>query len=480
MRRRKPRVSRFMAGVVGIVVIFVACYLVFGGSLPFSAAPFVLKAQFTSNTELHIPSPVRIAGVDVGQVTSVQYIPHSRNAAIVTMDIDRDGLPIHTNATALIRSRIFLEGNFYVDLSPGSPSAPDVTSGATLPASNTSGPVQLDRVLSALNFNARGNLQTLLRGIGTALNSEPTAAEDAGQDPIVKGLTGGQSLNKSLEYSVGAFRASSIVNEALLGIQPHDLENVVIGNSEVLKGLAGAGAQLGSFVHTFNLTLGALAARQQALSQTIAVLPTLLRNTDTSDTALDRSFPPTQQFAAAIVPGIKQLGPTISAALPWLSQATALSSQADLGGLLKDLAPAVDNTAHTIGATKSLISQSDLFARCFTHNIVPTGNQVINDGPASSGEQVYQELFDSSVGIAGASANFDGNGRYVRSSAGGGTIRAETPNVGLAGPFFGNFVVQPLGTRPAFAGHPPPFDRSKPCYENPEPNLNSAKTGAGP
>ncbi len=47
-------------------MIFAACYLVFGGSLPFSGSPFVLKAMFTSNTELHIPSPVRIAGVDVG------------------------------------------------------------------------------------------------------------------------------------------------------------------------------------------------------------------------------------------------------------------------------------------------------------------------------------------------------------------------------------------------------------------------------
>jgi phospholipid/cholesterol/gamma-HCH transport system substrate-binding protein len=480
MRRRKPRVSRFMAGVIGVVVILAACYLVFGGSLPFSGSPFVLKAVFTSNTQLHIPSPVRIAGVDAGQVTSVQYIPHSRNAAIVTMDIDKNGLPIHSDATALIRSRIFLEGNFYVDLSPGNPSAPDLRSGSTLPASNTSGPVQLDRILTALNYNARGNLQTLLRGLGAALNVAPTTAEDAGQDPIVKGLTGGQSLNKSLDYSVGAFRASSIVNEALLGIQPHDLENVVIGTSGVLKGLAGAGTQLASFVHTFNSTLGALAARQQALSQTIALLPALLRNTDTSDTALDRSFGPTQQFAAAIVPGIKQLGPTISAALPWLTQATALSSPADLGGLLKDLAPAVDNTAHTIGATKSLISNADELARCFTHNIVPTGNQVINDGPASSGEQVYQELFDSAVGIAGASGNFDGNGRYVRSSAGGGTIRDQTGNVSTAGPFYGNFVLQPLGTRPAFAGTAPPLNRTKPCYENPEPNLNSAKTGGGP
>lgn len=480
MRRRKPRVSRFTAGVIAILVISAACYLVFGGALPFQSPPFVLRAVFTSNTQLHIPSPVRIAGVDVGNVTSVNYIPHSRDAAIVTMDIDRNGLPIHSNATALIRSRIFLEGNFYVDLSPGSPQAPALTSGSTLPASNTSGPVQLDRVLSALNYNARGNLQTLLQGLGTALNSEPTAAEDAGQDPIVQGLTGGQSLNKSLDYSVGAFRASSIVNEALLGIQPHDLENVVIGNSEVLKGLAGAGTQLGSFVHTFNLTLGALASRQQALSQTIAVLPALLRNTDTSDAALQRSFTPTQQFASAIVPGIKQLGPTISAALPWLAEATKLASPTYLGGLLKDLSPAVDNTAHTIGATRTLISGADELARCFTHNIVPTGNQVIQDGPASTGEQVYQELFDSAVGIAGASGNFDGNGRYVRSSAGGGSIPDETPNVGQAGPFFGNFVLHPLGTRPAFAGKPPPLDRTKPCYEDPEPNLNSARTGTGP
>jgi phospholipid/cholesterol/gamma-HCH transport system substrate-binding protein len=480
MRRRKPRVSRLAAGILGILVIAAACYLVFGGSLPFSGSPFVLKAVFTSNTELHIPSPVRIAGVDVGQVSSVQYIPHSRNAAIVTMDINKNGLPIHANATALIRSRIFLEGNFYVDLSPGSPTAPSLTSGATLPDSNTSGPVQLDRILSALNYNSRTNLETLLRGIGCSLYCTPTAVEDATQDPSVRGLTAGQSLNKSLDYSVGAFRDSSIVNEALLGTQPDDLNNAVVGNEETFKGLAGAGSSLASFVHTFNSTMAALAARQQALSQTISLLPPLLRITQSSDSALDASFPPTQQFARAILPGVKQTGPTISAGLPWLAQAIPLFSKPELGNLLKYLSPAVDATASTIGATKSLISGADELAECFTHNIVPTGNQVIQDGPASTGEPVYQELFQSAVGIAGAAGNFDGNGRYVRASAGGGPIRAATPSVPNNGPFYGNFVLQPLGTRPAFAGSPPPLNRSKPCSKNPAPNLNSAKTGTGP
>ena len=40
------------------------------------------------------------------------------------MEIDEKGLPIHKDATLKIRPRIFLEGNFFVDLKPGSPSSP--------------------------------------------------------------------------------------------------------------------------------------------------------------------------------------------------------------------------------------------------------------------------------------------------------------------------------------------------------------------
>src|SRR5947209_14736949 len=209
VRRGKPRVSNLAAGIIAAVVIAAACYAVFGGSLPFSGSPFVLKAVFTSQTELHIPSPVRVAGVDVGQVTGVQRVSKDSNAAVVTMRIDSGG-PIHADATVLIRSRIFLEGNFYVELSPGSPAAPVLGLGSTLPAANTAGPVQLDRVVSALNSDARGNLQTLLQGLGATLSGQPTAAQDASQDNSVRGLTAAQALNLSLKYSATAFRTSTI------------------------------------------------------------------------------------------------------------------------------------------------------------------------------------------------------------------------------------------------------------------------------
>ena len=66
MRRHQPRISNLAAGLIAALVIAAAVYLAFGGSTPFAGKPFVLKAVFTSETQLHIPSPVRVAGVDVG------------------------------------------------------------------------------------------------------------------------------------------------------------------------------------------------------------------------------------------------------------------------------------------------------------------------------------------------------------------------------------------------------------------------------
>jgi len=485
MRRHRPRVSNFAAGSLAAIVIGTVCYLVFGGGLPFSGAPFVLKALFTTQTELHIPSPVRIAGVDVGQVVSVQRVSNSSTAAVVTMDINSNGLPIHADATASVRPRLFLEGNFYVDLSPGAPSAPTLASGATLPAANTSGPVQLDRILAALNSDARANLQTLLQGFGAALDGAPTPAQDVSQDPSVRGLTGAEALNLSLKYSADAFKASAIVNQALLGQAPHDLSGVVTGNQRVFGALASQQTALASLVHTFNATMAALASRQDDLSQTISLLPPLLRSANNADGSLDSSYGPTRAFAAEILPGIEQLGSTIDAGIPWLKQSTDLLSSSELGGLVSSLTPAVQATESSLPVTETFLGAADQLAHCLVHNVIPTGNETINDPPSSTGLHVYQELFQSAVGLAGAAGNFDGNGRYVRASAGGGSDLVQTspfpgPSSTGGGPLFGNAILPPLGTRPAWPGHPPPLRGDVLCFENPKPNVNDVATGPGP
>lgn len=480
-RRRKP-FPRLAAGAIGIVILALITYVVFGGRGPFKGSPFVLKAMFASQIQLHIPSDVRIAGVDVGKIVSVQRLPDagSSQASVVTMNINDNGLPIHADATVQLKPKLFLEGNFYADLSPGTPSAPVVSSGFLLPVAQTSNTVQIDRVLAALTADPRSELQTLLQGIGSSLQTAGPPGENATQDPIVQGLTGAQSLNLALKYSPAAFQDSAIVNQALLGIQPHDLEKVVQGNQQLLQGLADSGSQLPSFVTTFNATLAALADRQQQLSDTIAALPPWLSATNAAIGPLNASYGPTQQLARALLPGVQQLGPTIQVGIPWLQQSALLFSKPELGNLLADLTPAVQDTGSSLTATRLLLHQADLFARCFSHNVVPTGNQRIQDPPNTTGQQVYQEVFQGAVGLASASQNFDGNGRYTRALAGGGSVRVATSSVAQGGPLYGNMVFPPLGTRPAWPGKAPPLRRDVPCFANPAPDLNRVVTGGTP
>lgn len=470
IRRHKPRISNLQAAAIGLVGVVIACYLVFGGGLPFGGSTFVLRAVFTSNTDLHIPSPVRIAGVDVGQVTAVDRIKGSPNAGIVVMQIDRTGLPIHSDATAQIRSRILLEGNFYVDLHPGTPEAPILSSGSTLPAANTSGPVQLDRVLSSLDTNARANLQKLLQGFGAALNKpEP-------------GGTGAQGLNRALTYSASAFEASAIVNQALLGQRQGDLTGAVRGESEFFRGLAQSGTQLPGLISSFDATMSALASHQQDLGAAIAALPTVLRSTLGADSALEASFAPTEGFARDLIPSIKQLGATVTVGTPWLQQLAKLSSGGELGGLLKSLTPAVHNTSVAVKNTIPLINGAATLSKCFTKVLVPTGNEKITvDSSPPAGLSVYQQLFESAVGLAGSTQNFDGNGHYVRATVGGGANQIQTQPLSGAGALYGNSVLPVLGSFPSFPSAGRPALRSTvPCYTQTAPNLNGATKGNGP
>src|SRR5436305_1164851 len=143
----------FKAGLIAIVIIATATWFAFSKQNPFERH-FEIQAVFENSNLLQPRSPVRIAGIDIGQVTSVGRYRNTKYS-VVTMRIQKNGLPIHSDATAKIRPRIFLEGNFYVDLKPGTPSAPDLANRGIIPVAHTSRPVQLDQVLAALDAPTR-------------------------------------------------------------------------------------------------------------------------------------------------------------------------------------------------------------------------------------------------------------------------------------------------------------------------------------
>jgi ABC-type transporter Mla subunit MlaD len=130
--------------LIMIVLILIGTYLAVNKSLPWGS-DYEVKATFDNAVNVRQGSPVRIAGVNVGEVTGVQS---KGDAAEVTFTVKEDGRPIREDAQVEIRPRIFLEGNFFLDVKPGSPSAPELESGGDIPITQTSTAVQLDSASS--------------------------------------------------------------------------------------------------------------------------------------------------------------------------------------------------------------------------------------------------------------------------------------------------------------------------------------------
>jgi virulence factor Mce-like protein len=483
-RKRVLRKDRHGANAltVGLGVLLLAAIIVYAGfskHVPFTHG-FRVKAVFENANNVRPNSPVRIAGVNIGKVKKVQaYKGGDGNLSLVTMEIDKAGLPIHKDATLKVRPRIFLEGNEFVDLQPGTPSAPTIDDGDTIPSTQTAAPVQFDQVLSALQSDTREDLKQLLEGYGTALTYEPTGADDATQDPDVKGKTAAEALNHSIDYAPGALKNASIVNQAFLGLERHDLSGLVDNTAKVTKALSANEDSLKGFVTNFNTTLSALADEQGNLKSTISLLGPTLKHTDSALTHLNASFPNTRAFAKEILPGVKETPATIDAALPWIAQARKLVSPAELGGLTKELSPTTVDLAKLVDGSLTALPQADLVSRCITHTILPTGDVKIQDGQFTSNEENYKEFWYSMVGLAGESQNFDGNGHYVRFAVGGGAQTVSTGKYGGANgeQLFGRVNNPPLGTRPAYPGKRQPYNHTAACKDQKLPDLNGAKTG---
>jgi virulence factor Mce-like protein len=484
-RKRVLRKDRTGANplTVGLLVLILAGIVVYAGfhkHVPFTHG-FRVKAVFTNANNVRPNSPVRIAGVNIGKVTSVKaYKGGDGNLALVTMEINKAGLPIHKDATLKVRPRIFLEGNEFVDLSPGTPEAPTLSDGDTIPSTQTAAPVQFDEVLTALQSDTRNDLKKLLDGYGTALTYKPTAADDTNQDPAVKGKTAAQALNRSIDSAPGALKNASIVNQAFLGLDDHDLSGLVTNTGKVTKALGSDTQSLQGFVVNFNTTLSALADEQSNLKTSIRELGPTLVHTDSALVSLNASFPNTRAFAKEILPGVRETPATIDAAEPWIAQATRLVGPKELGGLTKELKPTTVDLAKLVDGTLTALPQADLVSQCVTHTILPTGDIKIQDGQFTSNEENYKEFWYAMVGLAGEAQNFDGNGHYVRFAVGGGSQTISTGKYGgTAGEkLYGNVNNSPLGTRPAFPGKRQPYNHTALCKDQRLPDLNGAKTGA--
>lgn len=476
------RPSNVTIAIIFILVITIGPYLAFTKHVPFTSYGYELKATFSNSANIAINSPVRIAGVDVGKVIARE---RDGDATTVTFTVDDSGRPIHDDAFAAIRPRIFLEGNFFIDLDPGSPSAPEMASGATIPVSHTSTAVQIDEILTALQSPVRADLSRLLESYGKALTHEPTAEEDRTQLPEVKGRTAAEALNGAFRYGGDAGRYSAQVTNAFLGTEQRDLAKLVAGAGRAFGAFASRRADLQGLIENFNTFTGALANQSRNLSTTIALLAPTLRVTHSSLVSLNRTLPPLRTYAIQLRPAVAELPGLIRASKPWLAQVRPALSGREGGGAVRLLREATPGLAGAAQAGKEVtLPQLNRISLCTTKVMVPTGNQVIEDRFSTGGPN-YREFLYTMTNFAGAGANFDGNGPFLRAHAANGPVLVGEPNPHGNKDVYGeernyaNVVTEPLGTQPQLGGLPP-IKPDVPCHTNPVPNVNGPLGQPGP
>ena len=425
-RNQRKKMSSFAVGALVLGIAAVLTYLGFTKEIPFRGHDEI-KAAFSTSNNLRKNSPVRIAGVNVGKVSKIEPLDDGPGA-LVTMRIDKKAMPVHTDATARIRPRIFLEGNFFVDIAPGSPSAPELEDGEAIPIQQTAAPVQVDQVLTALQADTRANLQSLLTELSSAFEGE-----------------GAEGYNRSQKYWKPAYRDGAIVANAARGTLEHDLSGYVKGAGATAAALDQNSAQLQSLVTDFNTTAKALADRSAPLEQAIGELPRTLQAGMPALAALNRAFPPLRRLIADLRPGVRSSGPTLRANLPLVRELRALVSQPELRGLVEDLRPTVSSLARLNQSTIPLMGGVRLAASCQNEVILPWSKDTISDKAFPATGKVYEEAPKAFPGLAGESRTGDANGQWFRVLIGGGLYSVPNGNGGIM-----------LNDSPLLGANPPP------------------------
>jgi phospholipid/cholesterol/gamma-HCH transport system substrate-binding protein len=448
VRRVKQRgPSPFVAGVIGLILVAIGLFFAQTKQVPFRDR-FELKAAFASSNGLHPGSFVRIAGVNVGKVVRTQ--PYGASAALVTMRIDKAGLPIHRDVRLKIRPRLFFEGNFFVDINPGSPSAPTLHDGDVVPVQQTARLVQLDQVLDTLDHDTRDQVKVVLDEYGRALRR------------------GAAATNRTFRYTGPAYRDSAIVADAQLGEHVHDLSKYVRSTGVVSRAVDRDPRALQDLITELYVTARGFARENTALEQTLAELPRTLRAGLPALRDLNRSFPPLRRLISDVRPALRSSVPALDASIPLTRELRGLVGRPELGRLVSDLRAATPDLVRFNRGSVPFGEQTRLFASCQNDIIVPWSNAKVPDQQFPAKATVAEEGARALPGLSGESRSGDANGQWFRTMVNGGNLTYQLN----PGEFF-QAASPVLGVNPPPAKQRPPLEPDVPCETQQQPDLRT-------
>jgi virulence factor Mce-like protein len=335
-RRTRGRSTRATRAIGAAVLAVIAAGIALAYTRPaiFSNNKTV-RAMFASASGLGVTGrDVRMAGAVVGSISDIKRVG---DHALLTLSLDPSVGTIHTDATAELRPHLPFEGSAYVQLDPGSPTAPKLGDGV-LPLSQTKVYVPIDEGLRALTPPTRAATQADTRLLTQVLSG-------AGVSGLQQTLKGAPQLTATL--APGAAAAEG----------PHgtELAGSIRGLSSTVNAFASRQRQLEPLVRQTAQTMAALSADGGVpLDQTLARFPSTLQALDSGSRALDGIVTRLDPLASQLEPGLHQLQPTLRAAEPLLLAATPVLR--DAPPLLQRLRAALDAGAGATPAADALLT----------------------------------------------------------------------------------------------------------------------------
>jgi len=238
-RERSP----MLVGIISIIAIAAATtFAFFIDRIPALKQAYTISAEFKDAAGIVAENQVRVAGIKVGTVESVEL---ATDRVVVTMEID-NGIEIPADAFAEIKLATLL-GTKFVDIEAKG-GEPFLEDGARIPLERTTVPYEI--------YQASNQGTNVLEGLdGKAFNKmlvQLTKVTKVAQDEV------GQALEGLNELGAG------------LSAKDEDLRSLLAGANDLTELLSDEGDELVRLIDASNEVLGSLAAKRQEVQALLA------------------------------------------------------------------------------------------------------------------------------------------------------------------------------------------------------------------
>jgi ABC-type transporter Mla subunit MlaD len=391
-RVRSDAETRNYYGRVGMAALAVASlllYLAFLHDIPFFGGPSgtIVRAEVRTAANVSSRTPVRVGGTDVGKVEKIVSAGGGR-ASTLEMRITSPGVRVRNDATAQVRYRTLLGGSMYIDLQPGSKSAPPL-GGHTIPLARTSAQVDWDEFNSVWAKPVPRAQQWLIKGFADGI-----------KDPA--------ALREVLRQSGPALASFGRAARASRGQREGELPSLIRRAAATMRGFASDGKGLEAAIRGAQETTAATASVRQSLGDTITTAAPALRSTRVTMARLDRTLTHADPLVEELRPAARATAPATKRLRPALT---------GLNRLLVDARPLLRHGPPTLATLRTTVREGVPFLDVLKKFNVRFNGEVLpwlRSYDPRSRLKVQEMVGPWLSGQNDSYAGFDDNGYFLR------------------------------------------------------------------